>query len=134
MQNKIPEIPIHDIKPLLEIHEYSLYYFLGLLAFGLLVLGVIIYFVVKYIKGRNAFNIRKEHFKLLEKIDLSDAKRSAYDITFYGATFKDDSPRHQEMFANLTERLEGYKYKKSVAAFDDEVKAYVDLYRGMIDV
>jgi hypothetical protein len=134
MQNKIPEIPIHDIKPLLEIHEYSLYYFLALLVFGLIIFAVIIYFVEKYIKGRNAFNIRKEHLSLLEKIDYSDAKRSAYEITLYGTTFKNDSPRHSEMFANLTERLEAYKYKKSVAAFDDEVKGYVDLYRGMIDV
>ena len=134
MQNKIPEIPIHDIKPLLEIHEYSLYYFLALFAFCLIILAVIIYLLVKYIKNRNAFNIRKEHFRLLENIDFSDTKRSAYDITFYGATFKDDSPQHSEMFTNLTERLEGYKYKKDVAAFNDEVKGYVDLYRGMIDV
>jgi len=134
MQNKIPEIPIHDIKPLLEIQEYSLYYFLALLTFGLIVFAVIIYFAVKYIKNRNAFNIRKEHLKLLENIDLSDTKRSAYDITLYGATFKDDSPRQSEMFANLTERLEEYKYKKDVSAFDDEVKGYIDLYRGMIDV
>ena len=134
MQNKIPEIPIHDIKPLLEIEEYSLYYFLGVVFLGLVVIAVIIYFLVKYIKARNAFNIRKEHFKLLQNIDFNDAKHSAYEITLYGATFKDDSPQNKEMFDNLSERLEAYKYKKSVAAFDDDVKAYVELYKGMIDV
>ena len=134
MQNKMPEIPIHDIKPLLEIQEYSLYYFLAILALALMVVSLIIYFLVKFIQNRNKFNIRKEHFKLFNEIRLSDAKSAAYDITFYGATFKDDSLRHSEMFENLTQRLEVYKYKKSVADFDDEIKGYVDLYKDMIDV
>ena len=130
----MPEIPIHDIKPLLEIQEYSLYYFLAIVALALVALAVIIYFVVKYIKNRNKFNIRKEHFKLFSEIKLTNAKSDAYDITFYGATFKNDSPRHSEMFDNLTQRLEAYKYKKSVQDFDDETKAYVGLYKDMIDV
>ena len=134
MQNKLPEIPIHDIKPLLEIQEYSLYYFLALLAFGFIVLSVIVYFVVKYLQNRNAFNLRKEAFAHLENLNLNATKESAYALTFHGAVFKDDSPRHTEMFANLTQRLEAYKYKKDVASFDDEVKGYIELYKGMIDV
>jgi len=134
MQNKMPEIPIHDIKPLLEIHEYSLYYFLGVLVISLSIIAVIVFFVVKYIRNRNGFNIRKEHFKLLNAIRLEDAKKDAYDVSFYGATFKNDSPRHTEMFENLTQRLEIYKYKKDVADFDEETKGYVNLYKDMIDV
>ncbi len=134
MQNKLPEIPIHDIKPLLEIQEYSLYYFLALLAFGFIIFGVIIYFIVKYIQNRNAVNLRKDSFTLLENLNLNETKESAYALTLHGAVFKDDSPRHTEMFANLTERLEAYKYKKNVSSFDDEVKGYIELYKGMIDV
>ena len=134
MQNKIPEIPLHDIKPLVEIQEYSFYYLLALIVVALVVLGAIIYMIIRYLNAKNAFNIRKEHAKILHDINFKDAKQSAYDITFYGATFKDDSPRHREMFANITQRLETYKYKKNVDAIDDEVKAYVDLYREMIDV
>ena len=134
MQNQTPEILIHDIKPLIEIQEYSLYYFLALLVFGVFVVAVILYFLIKYLKSRNKFNIRKEHYKLLENIDFSDAKRSAYDISFYGLTFRDDSPRHTEMYANLQERLEEYKYKKNVQDMDSEIKGYVNLYKDMIDV
>ena len=134
MQNKMPEIPIHDIKPLVEIQEYSFYYLLALIVLALVVLGAIIYMIIRYVKSKKAFNIRKEHSKILHDIDFKDAKKSAYDITFYGATFKNDSQKHHDMYENMTDRLAMYKYKKSVDSMDDEVKAYVDLYRGMIDV
>lgn len=128
------DIPLHDIKPLLEIQEYSLYYLLGVSALAAFILFAIVYFIFKWFKNRNTFNIRKEHYRLLNAVDLSDAKRAAYDITFYGNSFSDDSPRHSEMYKNLVDRLESYKYKKSVDAIDGEVVGYIDLYRGMIDV
>jgi len=134
MQNKMPEIPLHDIKPLVEIHEYSLYYFSALVLLGILVLAGIIYLIVKFFQARNAFNIRKEHLKLLNKVDFSDPKRSAYDLTFYGATFEHDTPRHHEMYEEMLGKLEAYKYKKNVSKIEGEVREYVDLYRGMIDV
>ena len=128
------DIPLHDIKPLLEIQEYSLYYLIGVSIVVAFVLFAILYLILKWIKMRNAFNIRKEHFKLLNAVDLSDAKRAAYDITFYGHTFSNDSQRHSEMYKNLLDRLESYKYKKNVDAIDSEVIGYIELYRGMIDV
>jgi hypothetical protein len=54
-------------------------------------------------------------------------------ITSLGATFKDDSPRHKEMYENLTNRLEEYKYKKEVESFSGEVLGYIELYKEMID-
>lgn len=134
MQNRMPEIPLHDIKPLVEIHEYSLYYFSALVLLGVLVLSGIIYIVVKHFKAKNAFNIRKEHLKLLNQVDFKEAKRSAYDLTLYGATFQNDTPRHHEMYEEMLDKLEEYKYKKDVEKIEDEVREYVDLYRGMIDV
>ncbi|MFK5938535.1 MAG: hypothetical protein QM497_09085 [Sulfurimonas sp.] len=134
MQNKMPEIALHDIKPLVEIHEYSIYYFGALVLLGVLVLAGIVYLIVKYFQAKNAFNIRKEHLKLLKQVDFSDPKRSAYDITFYGATFKDDTSRHLEMYEEMLDKLQEYKYKKDVNSLDTDVKEYVDLYRGMIDV
>jgi len=134
MQNKIPEIPLHDIKPLVAIHEYSLYYFLALVLLGLLVLAGIIYLIVKYFQARNAFNIRKEHFELINQVDFKDAKRSAYDLTFYGATFANDTPQMHNMYEKMFAKLEAYKYKKDVDEIDDETRGYVDVYRGLIDV
>lgn len=128
------DIPLHDIKPILDVQEYSLYYFLSASAFAILLICAVAYLLYLWLKKRNAFNLRKEHLKLLNSLDLNDTKHSAYAITNYGLTFRDDSPRHQEMYSNITERLEVYKYKKEVDCFDAEVLGYIELYKDMLDV
>lgn len=132
MQNY--DIPLHDIKPILEVQEYSLYYFLALCLFGILLLLGLAYVFYKKMKAKKRFNIRQEHRKLLKNLDTNDTKNAAYSITLYGFTFKDDSPRHSEMYKNLSQRLEAYKYKKNVECFDEEVLGYIELYKGMVDV
>ena len=128
------EIPIHDIKGLVEIQEYSLYYFTALVIFGLVILLAILYLLYKYLQNRKKFNIRKEHRKLLGSIDFSDAKKAAYEITQLGSTFKNDTLRHEQFFALLVEDLESYKYKKEVSAFSNESKHLFENYLGLIDV
>lgn len=134
MQTKTQEILIHDIKPLVEIQEYSLYYFLGVVVAVILLVAGILYLLYKWYKKRKAFSLRVHHAKLLNSLDLSDTKKSAYAISSYGFTFKDDSQRHSEMYKNLSDRLESYKYKKNVEKFDSETLGYIDLYKGMLDV
>jgi hypothetical protein len=128
------DIPLHDIKPIVDIQEYSLYYFSALVFVGVLILCALAYLIYRWMKARNAFNIRAEHFKTINTLDLTKTKEAAYTITSLGATFKDDSQRHSEMYANLVQRLEAYKYKKEVDGFDSEVKGYIELYKGMLDV
>lgn len=127
-------IPLHDIKPIVDVQEYSLYYLITAGVFALVVTTIIIYLIYKWLQKRKTFNIRKEHFRLMNSLDLNDTKSSAYAITTYGYTFKDDSDRHKEMYENLTNRLEVYKYKKEVDKFDSEVLGYIEVYKGMIDV
>lgn len=128
------EIPIHDIKPLLEVEDYSIYYFFGLIGVAIILVSGIAYLLYVWFRRRKAFNIRKEHIKLLKSVDFSDAKKAAYDITFYGATFKDDGQRQADMFKNLTDRLQDYKYKKNVESIDKETLSYFELYKEMCDV
>lgn len=128
------DIPLHDIKPIVDIQEYSLYYFVGLISVVVFLACGIAYLLYLWFKRRKTFNIRKEHMKLINSLDLSETKKAAYAITVYGVTFADDSPRHVQMYKNLAKRLEVYKYKKSVDAFDDEAIGYIELYKGMIDV
>ncbi|MCD6172614.1 MAG: hypothetical protein J7J96_02360 [Sulfurimonas sp.] len=128
------DIPLHDIKPIVEVQEYSFYYFLGAVGIAIILACGVVYLLYFWYKKRAAFNVRKYHAKLLHTLDLKDTKNSAYAISSYGFTFKDDSPRHVEMFKNLNERLQSYKYKKSVEVFDSETIAYIELYKGMIDV
>lgn len=133
-QEQSYDIPLHDIKPIVEIEEYSFYYFLGASLLVIVFIFAVAYILYKWLKKRNVYNVRKEHFKLLNGLNLDDTKQSAYDITHYGATFKNDSPRHTEMYENLIGRLERYKYKKEVDGFESEIYGYIELYKGMIDV
>jgi len=128
------DIPLHDIKPIVEIQEYSLYYLLGLSFIASVVLLAIIYLIYRYIKSKNIYNKRKEDFKIINSLDFTDTKKAAYTFTSVGFTFKDDSPRHLEMYNNILQRLQAYKYKKEVEKFDSEVLGYIEVYRGMIDV
>jgi len=128
------QLQLHDIKPLLEVQEYSLYYFIFAIVFGAIFLFGAFFLLWRWYKNRKKVNIRLEHFEEIKKLNLSDTKQSAYALTHYGATFRDDSPRHSEMYKNLTTRLEKYKYKKEVEPFDSEVTGYIELYKGMIDV
>ncbi|MEA1982619.1 MAG: hypothetical protein U9N39_03650 [Campylobacterota bacterium] len=128
------DIPLHDIKPLIEIQEYSLYYSVALGIVSTIILFSVLYLLIKYLKNRNKFNIRAEHLSLLNAITYEDAKKDAYDITLYGATFKDDSQRHSNAYRALVDSLEEYKYRKNVDAFSDETKHHIDIYLGMIDV
>jgi len=132
--NQSFDIQLHDIKPILEIQEYSIYYFGGMVFLALILLFVVGYFLYMWIQQRNGFNQRKENLKLINELDFTNTKESSYAITALGFIFKDDSPRHSEMYANLSARLVEYKYKKEVEEFDDEVKAYIELYKGMLDV
>ena len=102
-ENKIPDIPLHDIKPIVDIQEYSFYYFLGISFVTLLFVGAITFLIYKYIKQKKAYNVKKEHLKIINELDFTNTKESAYAITLYGATFKDDSDRHKEMYKNIVD-------------------------------
>lgn len=128
------DLKLHDIKPLLEVQEYSLYYLILSVVFGVVVVFGTVFLLWRWWKSRSKENIRLDHFKILEGLDLDNAKESAYALTHYGATFRDDSSRHSEMYKNLVTRLQKYKYKKDVEPFDKEVLGYIELYKGMIDV
>ena len=128
------EIPLHDIKPLIEIHEYSLYYLIGVSILVVLILSGFIYLAYKWMKNRKKYNRRAHHYKMLYAVDYSNPKKAAYDLTFYGATFKDDSERHLKAYENMLEHLQKYKYKKNVEDFDADTSHVIELYKGMIDV
>jgi hypothetical protein len=129
-----PDIPLHDIKPLVDIADYSIYYFSALIVIVVAVIAAGLFFAWKYWTQKNRHTLRKEHSRLLHEIDFSNPKAAAYAISKYGYTFRDDGTRHYEAYENLLARLAPYKYKKSVDTIDEETKGYYDIYIGMIDV
>lgn len=128
------DIPLHDIKPIIEVQEYSFYYLIGLVGLGFIVLSFIIYFLYLWYKKRNAYNIKKEHLSLLRTLDFSDTKNAAYAISIYASSFKNDSPEHEELFKNLNDNLEFYKYRKNVNSFDEETLQLIADYKDLLGV
>lgn len=132
--DKSYEIPLHDIKPLVEIQEYSMEYLIVMSTILVIILLAIIYLLLKWFKQRKKFNLRKEHLQLIKALDYSDTKNAAYKLTLYGYTFKDDTPRHEKAYNELFETLQNYKYKKSVESFDKKTLHFIEIYKGMLDV
>lgn len=128
------DVPLHDIKTIVEVNEYSLYYFIGLSVITFIIIVGLLYLIYSWYKKRNQYSKRKEHYKLLHSINLDDTKNAAYAISLYGATFANDGDRQTGMYKNITQRLEQFKYKKDVDKFDKETLGYIELYKGMIDV
>ncbi len=128
------DIPLHDIKPLVEVNDHSFVLFILLVAVALLFLGGVGYLLYLLIVRRTRENRRKDAYRALKNIRFDNAKRAAYDITKYGYLFSEDTPRNKEVYDNLVQRLAPYKYKKEVEAIDAETKSYYKIYLGMIDV
>jgi len=134
MPEKNFDIPLHDIKPIVAVEEYSVYFFLALVLVGAILLFGALYLLYKYVKYKKRYNKRAEDKKALETISFEDPKAAAYAMTRYGLTFSQDSSRHREMYANLSARLETYKYKKVVDSIDEETLSYYKVYKEMCDV
>ena len=129
------QLELHDIKPLVAIEDYSFYYFLAVSVVATLLLMGVFYLLLKWLKHRKKENLRKRHLEILRSIDLrSDPKKAAYMLTKYGATFKDDDARHKEMYDNMIEKLEKYKYRKEVEPLDEETVSIIELFRDICDV
>ncbi|HHH72794.1 MAG TPA: hypothetical protein ENL04_03110 [Sulfuricurvum sp.] len=128
------DIPLHDIKPLVDIQDYTPYYLAAAAVVAAVLMGLVLFLLVR--RWRNARRSSRRHACLesLKRIAFDDAKAAAYTITRLGRCFKDDSPRLYEAYENLCRRLEPYKYKKDVPKVDEETRAYFRIFLGMIDV
>ena len=133
MSQPMPDIPVNDIQPLVEVPDYSVYLFAGVLSVGIIAAAAIVLFVIKKFKQRR-LSERHIAFKALEEIDFSDPKRAAYTISRVGYRFAQDNERTAKAYQNLFERLEPYKYAPSVDPIDEETIGYYRLYVEMIDV
>lgn len=127
------DIPLHDIMPLVEVPDTSIYWFGALAVAGLVLFAIVVFAVLKYKRGRK-INERQLHFEALKKIDLKNPKQSAYAISKEGYFFSHDNERMLGAYQNLFARLEPYKYTPTVEKIDAETLGYYHLYCEMIDV
>lgn len=126
-------IPLNDIAPLVEIVDYSFYYFIAVLMIVGVIFLALVFILLKYFRRRQK-SARKIAFETLSSIDLNDPKKAAYAMGEWGRVFAHDNERTEKAFHNLFERLEPYKYAPRVEPIDNETLGYYHLYLGIIDV
>jgi hypothetical protein len=131
---KLVDIPLHDIMPLMEVNDNSLLFLIGISVFSIMIVSLLLYLAWKFFQNRNTQNLRKEYYEALMAIDFSNAKDAAYKITELGYFFSEDSERMQKKYEHLVALLSAYKYKAHVNSIDDEVKSHYKIYVEMIDV
>ncbi len=126
------EIKIHDIKPLVTVVDHSLYIYYGLIVLGFLIVCAVLYFIYGFFKNKKQ-NIRKEYFNILENVDFTNSKLTAYTITKYGYLLAKND-REKQLLSDLILKLDRYKYKKSVPSFDEDTKASYNIFMDSLDV
>lgn len=127
------ELKLHDIKGLVEIPDDSIYYFFGLMGVLSLTFIIAAIFLYKYLRREKSLNLQKHYKEQLQALDLSSAKESAYLISHYG-DLVEKSAEQEELFTELKELLESYKYKKDVPNFDEKTQTHVQKFLDGLNV
>ncbi len=112
---------LRDIKGLVEVTDYSLYYLLGIVGVAviiLIVLGILLY---KYLTKKDPLTQKKVAMELLEKFEFGDAKQSVYEFSYLAQYAVNEAQRRE--LEQLLAELEPYKFKKEVPELDDALKA-----------
>jgi len=124
---------IHDIKPLVQIPDYSIYFYYAFIIIGILVSLFCIYLVYNYFYKRKNSQA-KEYYKILKNIQFNNPKQDAYTITTYSRLLATDE-RSQKLLDELLESLQPYKYKKNVPKnFTKEIEAKFTTFMDSLDV
>jgi len=95
----LDNLPIKDIKPIVEVSDYSIWIFIFVVLSILLVLAMLI-FLFKNKKQKHSFN-------------LDNPKETAYKLIYL--------IRDKENSKEYIEKLHNYTYKKEVPPFDREL-------------
>jgi hypothetical protein len=127
------DIPVNDIAPLVEVHDYSIYLFAGAMTALIVGVAAILFFLLKKWRSRR-LSARAIAYKTLQTIDFSNPKAAAYAISTIGRLFVHDNERTERAYTNLFERLTRYKYAQNVEPIDEETLGYFHLYLEIIDV
>ena len=126
-------IKIHDIKPIVEIPDISIYIYYSLIVFVVLLLSIGIYFLYKFLKPKEK---TKELicYEKLQNIDFTKTKDAAYKISKYGKLLAKDE-RQLDLINELIEELSFYKYKKMIPdEFSKETKTKFNIFMESLDV
>ena len=127
--HKAPAMQLRDIKPPVPIDDMSLYFYWGLIIVGIIVAAFALFFLMRFLLGLRRTNRRKAYLDALKHIDWHDPKKSAYEATRLGRLIAEEDEEHLgELYRQMVQELEAYKYKKVVEPIRPEVRAQFDLF------
>ncbi len=123
---------LQDIKPLIHQSDYSLFLLIATLLLGI-ALGLFLFKrVYRYMLDKCKIDCEKYFYHKFSSIDWSNPKEAAYQATRYGLALAKDR-RRRELYLQLREHLDKYKYTKDVQEVDDETLNYYNLYKQVCD-
>ncbi len=123
---------LRDIRGLEEIPDISLYFFILMVLFILLIIGGLGVMLYRHFSTKKGDITKKEVRKRLEEVDLENSKKAAYLITKYARYLAEDE-RSRKIFMQLEEKLKKYKYVKNPPPLEDEAIHYYELFLEVID-
>ncbi len=123
---------LRDIRTLEPVSDLSLYLFVAVVAVALLVVGLILYKLIRYLRNRSRDNLRAKVLQRLKDLDLSDSKKAAYRMTRYGRYLANDD-RSKKILNQLNERLDQYKFIPEPPPIDQETRNYYRLFLEVVD-
>lgn len=127
------DIPLHDIKPLVEVPDNSLMIIIILTALILTLIFVpLMLWAWKKLKKVKEINLRKVYLEKIHHIDTNNAKQAAYEISEYARHIV-SSDKERSLLEELDNRLSQYKYKKSVEKLDDETLGHFRVFLEVLD-
>ena len=120
-------LPLRDIKPLIDIADYSLYFFLFSFFVSLIAFMVFVYFIYNVVLFyRNKKRVLKSLLKDITLLKLDDSKKFAYEWTRHTNKIKDEFQALKitkyldtlESMRLFSDELELYKYKSKSDILD----------------
>lgn len=120
----------NDIEPIVEIINYSFYYFS--ISIGLFIF--LLYFTMKFFFKRTNFgeSDKKIFLNMLKSVNIENSRESAYKITELGRKLA-DSERSKRVLDELIIILNNYKYRREIEPFADEVLAKFQIFLEVLE-
>jgi len=120
---------LRDIKPPVKIEDWSIYLYWGIIIISIAILGIGLYYLTKILLKLRKTNKRKEYLEALKKINWNDTKHAAYEATRLGRLILGDEPdRLHELYRQMVQELDRYKYRKKVDEIDRKTRSQFELF------
>jgi hypothetical protein len=123
---------LRDIKPLLEIPDYSYTVFIVLAFFMAFIILTLLFIFFRKFFSNHKKDIKKVYFQRIKNVDWKHSKQAAYEVTFFGRLLSDE-PRVKEIYTQLVPMLNQYKYRREVPVIDEETLKQYNLLVHIID-